>query len=199
MPREQLIKAQTLGASTWQVAIRVVLPQIMPRLIKCAAAVARAGVPVPDLGGGDRLRCRARLPHLPGAALSGDGRDPALCRLDHAARLSHRSRAGLDRSPCVPVGLSCRSRADERTVLPQRLGRIRRSGRARTHQSRDRVRHVPLGGRAVGRGQEHLPAPDPRPGAADAGRGAARWRAVSAPSPAPIAASCSSAIRCFRI
>src|SRR5258708_3643670 len=35
MPCEQLIKAQTLGASTWQVAIRVVLPQIMPRLIKC--------------------------------------------------------------------------------------------------------------------------------------------------------------------
>jgi NitT/TauT family transport system permease protein len=34
MPREQIIKAQTLGASTWQVAIRVVLPQIMPRLIK---------------------------------------------------------------------------------------------------------------------------------------------------------------------
>jgi NitT/TauT family transport system permease protein len=34
MPREQFIKAQTLGASTWQVAIRVVLPQIMPRLIK---------------------------------------------------------------------------------------------------------------------------------------------------------------------
>jgi NitT/TauT family transport system permease protein len=29
-----MIKAQTLGASTWQVAIRVVLPQIMPRLIK---------------------------------------------------------------------------------------------------------------------------------------------------------------------
>jgi NitT/TauT family transport system permease protein len=34
MPREQLIKAQTLGGSTWQIAIRVVLPQIMPRLIK---------------------------------------------------------------------------------------------------------------------------------------------------------------------
>ena len=34
MPREQLIKAQTLGASTWQVAIHVVLPQIMPRLIQ---------------------------------------------------------------------------------------------------------------------------------------------------------------------
>jgi NitT/TauT family transport system permease protein len=34
LPREQLVKAQTLGASTWQVAIRVVLPQIMPRLIE---------------------------------------------------------------------------------------------------------------------------------------------------------------------
>ena len=34
LPREQMIKAQTLGASTWQVAIRVVLPQLMPRLIK---------------------------------------------------------------------------------------------------------------------------------------------------------------------
>lgn len=33
LPREQLIKAQTLGASTWQVAIRVVLPQVLPRLI----------------------------------------------------------------------------------------------------------------------------------------------------------------------
>ena len=29
-----MIKAQTLGASTWQVAIRVVLPQILPRLIE---------------------------------------------------------------------------------------------------------------------------------------------------------------------
>jgi NitT/TauT family transport system permease protein len=33
IPREQLIKAQTLGASTPQIASRVVLPQIMPRLI----------------------------------------------------------------------------------------------------------------------------------------------------------------------
>ena len=34
LPPEQLVKAQTLGASTWQVAIRVVLPQILPRLIE---------------------------------------------------------------------------------------------------------------------------------------------------------------------
>lgn len=34
LPREQLIKAQTLGASTWQVMVRVILPQLMPRLIE---------------------------------------------------------------------------------------------------------------------------------------------------------------------
>jgi len=34
LPVEHLVKAQTLGASTWQVAIRVVLPQVMPRLIE---------------------------------------------------------------------------------------------------------------------------------------------------------------------
>jgi NitT/TauT family transport system permease protein len=33
IPSEQLVKAQTLGASTWLVAIRVVLPQIMPKLL----------------------------------------------------------------------------------------------------------------------------------------------------------------------
>ena len=33
LPREQLVKAQTLGASTWQIVVRVVLPQMLPRLI----------------------------------------------------------------------------------------------------------------------------------------------------------------------
>jgi len=33
LPKEQIIKAQTLGASTWQLITRVVLPQIWPRLI----------------------------------------------------------------------------------------------------------------------------------------------------------------------
>lgn len=32
IPTEQLIKAQTLGGSTWLVMLRVVLPQILPRL-----------------------------------------------------------------------------------------------------------------------------------------------------------------------
>lgn len=33
IPAEMLIKAQSLGASSWQVALRVVLPQVLPRLI----------------------------------------------------------------------------------------------------------------------------------------------------------------------
>jgi len=33
IPAEQMIKAQTLGANTWQIILRVVLPQVMPRLI----------------------------------------------------------------------------------------------------------------------------------------------------------------------
>jgi len=34
IPEEQLVKAQTLGASTWMVALRVALPQALPRLIE---------------------------------------------------------------------------------------------------------------------------------------------------------------------
>ncbi|MDX8348991.1 ABC transporter permease [Cognatiyoonia sp. IB215446] len=34
VPQELLVKAQTLGASTWVIAIRVALPQVMPRLIQ---------------------------------------------------------------------------------------------------------------------------------------------------------------------
>lgn len=33
LPTEQLIKAQTLGASTWLIVLRIVLPQVFPRLL----------------------------------------------------------------------------------------------------------------------------------------------------------------------
>lgn len=33
LPGEQLIKAQTLGASSWQLILRVLLPQLLPRLL----------------------------------------------------------------------------------------------------------------------------------------------------------------------
>lgn len=34
IPREQIVKAQTLGASSWQILTRVALPQVAPRLIQ---------------------------------------------------------------------------------------------------------------------------------------------------------------------
>jgi NitT/TauT family transport system permease protein len=34
LPAEQIAKAQTLGANSWQLALRVALPQLMPRLIE---------------------------------------------------------------------------------------------------------------------------------------------------------------------
>jgi NitT/TauT family transport system permease protein len=33
LPQEQIVKAQTLGANSWQLALRVALPQALPRLI----------------------------------------------------------------------------------------------------------------------------------------------------------------------
>lgn len=33
IPAEQIIKAQTLGGSTWQIIVRIILPQVIPRLI----------------------------------------------------------------------------------------------------------------------------------------------------------------------
>ncbi|MGF1548465.1 MAG: ABC transporter permease [Thiotrichales bacterium] len=33
LPREMLVKAQTLAGNTWQIILRVVLPQVLPRLI----------------------------------------------------------------------------------------------------------------------------------------------------------------------
>lgn len=36
LPREQVMKALTLGASSWQLMLRVALPQAMPRLIQAA-------------------------------------------------------------------------------------------------------------------------------------------------------------------
>jgi len=43
IPEEQIIKAQTLGASTAQIIIRVLLPQLMPRLINAVRLSLGAG------------------------------------------------------------------------------------------------------------------------------------------------------------
>ncbi len=33
IPIEQIIKVQTLGANSWQIIVRIILPQILPRLV----------------------------------------------------------------------------------------------------------------------------------------------------------------------
>lgn len=35
IPREMIVKAETLSASSWLIALRLVLPQVLPRLITC--------------------------------------------------------------------------------------------------------------------------------------------------------------------
>src|SRR5690606_3280437 len=52
---------------------------------RCPAPVDGGRVAVPDRRRGHRLDRGPGLPHLPGAALPGHGRDPALCGVDHAA------------------------------------------------------------------------------------------------------------------
>ncbi len=43
IPIEQLVKAQTLGASTWQIILRVLTPQLLPRLINAVRLSLGAG------------------------------------------------------------------------------------------------------------------------------------------------------------
>jgi NitT/TauT family transport system permease protein len=43
IPKELLVKAQTLGASTWQILVRVFVPQLMPRLIQAVRLSLGAG------------------------------------------------------------------------------------------------------------------------------------------------------------
>ncbi len=114
LPAEQIVKAQSLGASTWQVAIRVVLPQVMPRLIDAVRLSLGPAFLFLISAEAIAAESRARLPHLPGAALSRHGRDPALCRLDHPARLSHGLRARLAVARGVSLGVQIARRADER-------------------------------------------------------------------------------------
>ncbi|MFO7859441.1 MAG: ABC transporter permease subunit [Ectothiorhodospiraceae bacterium] len=43
LPREQMVKAQTLGASTWQILLRIVFPQVVPRLLDATRLAMGAG------------------------------------------------------------------------------------------------------------------------------------------------------------
>lgn len=100
IPSEQIIKAQTLGASTWTLTLRVVLPQLLPRLLDAlrlslgaawlfliaAEAIAAEG------GLGYRIFLVRRylamdviLPYVAWITLLAFGTDWLLKRLTHAA------------------------------------------------------------------------------------------------------------------
>ena len=139
IPHEQIVKAQTLGASTagrWS-ARRAAADHAAAHHLR--AAGARAGLDLPDLGGGDRLDRGPRLPHLPRPPLSRDGRDPALRRLDHAARLRRRPAARPRLTPALPLGAPAEgaSEPDRRATSGEELWRARVLERG---QSRGRAR-----------------------------------------------------------
>jgi NitT/TauT family transport system ATP-binding protein len=103
IPAELFIKAQTLGANSWTVVLRVVLPQLLSRLItSCACCWARHGCF--DLRRGHLRHRRAGLPHFPRAPLYGDGRDYSLCHLDNPAGMADGSGAAPAAQSLFPVG-----------------------------------------------------------------------------------------------
>ncbi len=106
IPREQIVKAETLGASALQMIARVVLPQIWPRLDHRHPPWPGAGVDLSHLGGSHRLHRWPRLPHLPRPPLSRDGCDPALRRVDHAHRLCPRPHPPIRLAAALPLGAS---------------------------------------------------------------------------------------------
>ena len=102
LPREQLVKAQTLDGTTWQIAVRVVLPQVLPRLVDGVRLSLGSAWLFLIAGGGHRLDGWLGLPDFPCAPVPVDGRDSALRGLDHLA--------------CVSAGL--RVASAEPTLLP---------------------------------------------------------------------------------
>ena len=72
IPQELLIKAQPLGPNTWTLVLRVVLPQLMPRLLIATHGADRAAdvlEPVSRLG-----RDRGRRRRAAGGVAQGEGR-----------------------------------------------------------------------------------------------------------------------------
>ncbi|VFS88751.1 taurine transporter subunit [Raoultella planticola] len=93
IPAELFIKAQTLGANSWTVVLRVVLPQLLSRLLtSLRLLLGSAWLFLISAEAYFRHR-RAGLPHFPRPALHGDGCDNPLCHLDNPAGLADGSGA----------------------------------------------------------------------------------------------------------
>jgi NitT/TauT family transport system permease protein len=109
IPEEQIVKAQTLGASTWQIVLRVALPQAMPRLLDCLRLslgpawvfLISAEAIASDVGLGYRIFLVRRylameiiLPYVAWTALLAVGIDLALLTLSRRAYpWAHRARS----------------------------------------------------------------------------------------------------------
>ncbi len=85
LPEEQLVKAQTLGASHLAAGAACRAAPDAAAAHRLAAAQHGFGMAVPHCRRSHRLDRRPGLSHLPGAALPGHGRDSSLCGLDHLA------------------------------------------------------------------------------------------------------------------
>jgi NitT/TauT family transport system permease protein len=110
IPEEQMVKAQTLGASTWQIALRVALPQAMPRLLESLRLslgpawvfLISAEAIASDVGLGYRIFLVRRylamdiiLPYVAWTALLAVAFDLALLSLSRRAYpWAHHARAG---------------------------------------------------------------------------------------------------------
>ncbi len=103
IPREQLIKAQTLGASTTQIALRVVLPQTLAAAYRFRSSRNWTGMALPHRRRGHRRGLRARLPDLPRPPLPLDGCHLALRGVDYVPRVLDGSRTARSSGQSVPL------------------------------------------------------------------------------------------------
>ena len=84
VPAEQMVKAFTLGAGDFDVAYRVVLKQIAPRVFNDPAK-SEGGDAVPVCRRNDRFHRRAGLPDRAAAPAHGNGRDHSVRAVGGAA------------------------------------------------------------------------------------------------------------------
>jgi hypothetical protein len=153
LPREQIIKAQTLGASSWQIMIRVALPQAMPRLIQAVRLalgpawvfLISAEAIASDTGLGYRIFLVRRY-------LSMDVIIPYVAWIALLAIVMDLPGAGQPSS--LPLGAW--SKPLTALHAPRRLGRIRRQDRPRKDQPRCRRRQLRLDRRPSGAGKSSL-------------------------------------------
>ena len=176
IPAELLVKAQTLGANSWTAVLRVILPQLLARLllslrlmlgaawlflISSEAISATAGLGYRIFLVRRYMSMDVILPYVAWITLLA-------WAMDWALRLIHRK--------CFPGPRGARHEFHRDS---QRLAALWRPGRARTAEPAYRRRRVLHAGGRLGLRQVHLSAAAARPGAAQQGRTAARGPAVA--------------------